>query len=52
MPPYVKGCILQVIAIIIKRGSVNDSGQARQTILGEVENLIMTGDLPRVNKIS
>ncbi|XP_043798286.1 exportin-4-like isoform X3 [Apis laboriosa] len=47
LPPYVKGCILQVIAIIIKRGSVNDSGQARQTILGEVENLIMTGDLPR-----
>lgn len=52
LPPYVKGCILQVIAIIIKRGSVNDSGQARQTILGQVENLIMTGDLPRVNKIS
>ncbi|KAF3420096.1 hypothetical protein E2986_07329 [Frieseomelitta varia] len=47
LPPYVKGCILQVIAIIIKRGSVNDSGQARQTILGEIENLIMTGDLPR-----
>lgn len=47
LPPYVKGCILQVIAIIIKRGSINDSGQARQTILGQVENLIMTGDLPR-----
>lgn len=42
LPPYVKGCILQVIAIIIKRGSINDSGQARQTILGQVENLIMT----------
>ena len=50
LPPYVKGCILQVIAIIIKRSSVNDSGQARQTILGEIESLIMTGDLPRVNK--
>ncbi|XP_076760999.1 exportin-4 [Xylocopa sonorina] len=47
LPPYVKGCILQVIAIIIKRGSVNDSGEARQHILGEVESLIMTGDLPK-----
>ncbi|OAD58633.1 Exportin-4, partial [Eufriesea mexicana] len=47
LPPYVKGGILQVIAIIIKRESVNDSGQARQVILGEIENLIMIGDLPK-----
>ncbi|KOC60217.1 Exportin-4 [Habropoda laboriosa] len=47
LTPYVKGCIMQLIAIIIKRGSVHDSGQARQRILGEVENSIMTGDLPK-----
>ncbi|CAK9814579.1 xpo4 [Anthophora plagiata] len=47
LTPYVKGCIIQLIAIIIKRGSVNDSGQARQRILGEIENLIMTGDMPK-----
>ncbi|XP_017892623.1 exportin-4-like [Ceratina calcarata] len=47
LPPYVKASILQVIAIIIEKGSMNDSGQARQQILGEVENLIITGDLPK-----
>ncbi|CAK9828307.1 Xpo4 [Anthophora retusa] len=47
LTPYVKGCIIQLIAIIIKRGSVNDSGQARQRILEEIENLIMTGDMPK-----
>ncbi|XP_053997793.1 exportin-4-like [Hylaeus anthracinus] len=44
---YVKGCIIQTIAIIIKKGSINDSGQERQRTLDEVENLIMTGDLSK-----
>jgi hypothetical protein len=47
LPPYVEGSILQLIAILIKRASVNDFGQA---ILEEIENLIMIGDLPKVNK--
>nr|XP_031849996.1 exportin-4-like isoform X2 [Nomia melanderi] len=44
---YVKGNILQVIAIIIKNGRLNDSGQKQQEFLNEIENLIMTGDLPK-----
>lgn len=45
---YVRGRILQVIAIIIKRGSVDDFGQERGRILNEVESLIRNGDLPKV----
>lgn len=36
LPPYVEGSILQLIAILIKRGTVNDFGQARQAILEEI----------------
>jgi hypothetical protein len=50
LPPYIEGSILQLIALLIKKGNVNDSGQTRQAILEEIENLIMTGDLPKVNK--
>ncbi|XP_033334978.2 exportin-4 isoform X1 [Megalopta genalis] len=44
---YIKGKILQVIAIIIKRNRFTDSGQEQQQFLDEVEELIMTGDLSR-----
>ncbi|XP_076291964.1 exportin-4 isoform X2 [Lasioglossum baleicum] len=47
LAPYIKGKILQVIAIIIKRNRSNDSGQEQQQFLDQVENLIMTGDLAR-----
>ncbi|XP_029049144.1 exportin-4-like [Osmia bicornis bicornis] len=47
LAPYVRGVILQVIAIIIKSNSIFDKGKERQDILGEIENLIMTADLPR-----
>ncbi|XP_011647101.1 exportin-4-like isoform X1 [Pogonomyrmex barbatus] len=45
LAPYVKARILQVFAIIIKRGSVDDFGQERSRILDEIENLIKGGDL-------
>ncbi|XP_076634880.1 exportin-4 [Colletes latitarsis] len=47
LAPYVKGCILQIIAFIIKIGNVNDSGQERQHTLNEIETLIMTGDMSK-----
>ncbi|OXU22639.1 hypothetical protein TSAR_013645 [Trichomalopsis sarcophagae] len=47
LAPFVRERILQVIAIIIKRGSVEDLGAQRKEILNEVEGLIMNGDLPR-----
>jgi hypothetical protein len=50
LPPYIEGSILQLIALLIKKGTINDSGQTRQAILEEIENLIMTGNLPKVNK--
>lgn len=50
LAPFVRERILQVIAIIIKRGSVEDLGAQRKEILNEVEGLIMNGDLPRVGK--
>lgn len=49
LAPYVRARILQVIAIIIKRGSVDDFGQERGHILNEVESLIRNGDLPKVD---
>ncbi|XP_025409215.1 exportin-4-like isoform X2 [Sipha flava] len=42
---FVRERILQVIAIMIKRGSVEDGGQERSNILDEVEKLIFNGDL-------
>ncbi|KAM0733116.1 Exportin-4 [Formica fusca] len=47
LAPYVRARILQVIAIIIKRGSVDDFGQERRQILNEVESLIRNEDLPK-----
>lgn len=50
LAPYVRAKILQVIAIIIKRGSVGDLGQERTQVLNEIESLIINGDLPKVNE--
>ncbi|XP_012251237.1 exportin-4-like [Athalia rosae] len=47
LAPFVRERILQVIAIMVKRGSVEDFGQDRGQILNEVEGLIMSGDLRR-----
>lgn len=47
LAPFVRERILQVIAIMVKRGSVNDFGLERGKILQDVEQLIMSGDLPR-----
>ena len=49
LAPFVRERILQVIAIMVKRGSVEDFGQERRQILNEVEALIMSGNMPRVN---
>ncbi|KAJ8667434.1 hypothetical protein QAD02_009097 [Eretmocerus hayati] len=47
LAPFVRERILQVIAIMVKRGSVEDLGEERKELLNEVEGLIMGGDLPR-----
>ncbi|XP_060526804.1 exportin-4-like [Cylas formicarius] len=44
VPHYVCDRILQVIAIMVKRASIDDSGRERGVILQEVENLIVNGD--------
>lgn len=49
LAPYVRTRILQVFAIIVKRGSVDDFGQERGRIIAEIENLIKSGDLPNVS---
>lgn len=51
LAPFVLKRILQVIAIMVKRGSVDDLGEERRQILNEVEGLIMSGDLPRVSLV-
>ncbi|XP_054273696.1 exportin-4-like [Macrosteles quadrilineatus] len=48
LPVFVRERILQVIAIMIKRGSVTDFGMERGKLLTEVEQLIMnSNDLPK-----
>lgn len=49
LPPYVQDRILQVIAIIVKRGSVDDFGRERSSILDEVERMIVDADTNKVN---
>ncbi|XP_021933085.1 exportin-4-like, partial [Zootermopsis nevadensis] len=44
---FVRERILQVIAIMVKRGSVEDFGMHRGQILTEVEHLILSGDPSR-----
>lgn len=48
---YVKAHILEVIAVVVKRSSVDDSGQEMQHILSEMENLIENGDLAKVSGV-
>lgn len=47
LPAFVLDRLLQVIAIMVKRGSVSDFGLERATILNEVENLILSADHPK-----
>lgn len=49
LPPFVRDRILQVIAIIVKRVSIEDNGRERGNILQEVENLIVNAE---PNKVS
>lgn len=51
LAPYVRARILQVIAIIIKRVSVNDLGRERRQILDEIESLIKYESLPKVSTL-
>lgn len=48
VPSYVQDRILQIIAIIIKRGSIDDFGALRATILNEVENMIIDSSAKKV----
>lgn len=47
--PFIRDRVLQVIAIIVKRASVEDFGRERTQILTEVESLVINGDLPKVS---
>ncbi|XP_012280513.1 exportin-4 isoform X2 [Orussus abietinus] len=46
LAPFVRERIIQVIAIMVKRGSVH-SAEERKEILNEVEGFILSGDLSR-----
>ena len=41
---YVRERIVQVIAIMVKRRSVEDAGEDRQVVIGEVQQLIVSGN--------
>ncbi|KAG5885786.1 hypothetical protein JTB14_031220 [Gonioctena quinquepunctata] len=44
LPSFVRERILQVIAIMVKRASIDDNGRERMNILQEVENLIVNAE--------
>ncbi|CAB3362620.1 Hypothetical predicted protein [Cloeon dipterum] len=44
LAPFVRERILQVIAVMVKRGSVDDFGLERSSIVAEIESLILHGD--------
>ncbi|XP_017771460.1 PREDICTED: exportin-4-like isoform X2 [Nicrophorus vespilloides] len=44
IPAFVQDKLLQVLAIMVKRGSVEDFGQDRGNILNDVEALFINGD--------
>lgn len=48
VPPFVRERILQVIAIMVKRASMEDGGRERANILHEVENIIVNAEADRV----
>lgn len=49
--PFVRDRILQVIAIMVKRASIDDGGKERANILREVENLIVNAEPDKVHII-
>ncbi|CAK1585539.1 unnamed protein product [Parnassius mnemosyne] len=44
-PPFLKERLLQTIAIIIKRGSVDDGGRERKALLAELEKIILSSPI-------
>lgn len=50
VPAFVQNRILQTIAIIVKRYSVDDGGRCRSSVLQDIENLIVNADQDKVNK--
>lgn len=48
LPPFVRDRILQIIAIMVKRASIEDNGRERGNILQEVENLIVNAESSKV----
>lgn len=48
LPSFVRDRILQIIAIMVKRASIEDNGRERANILQEVENLIVNAEPNKV----
>lgn len=48
LPAFVQDRILQIIAIMVKRASVDDNGRDRSSILQEVENLVVNAEPNKV----
>ncbi|XP_060801422.1 exportin-4-like [Amyelois transitella] len=44
-PPFLREKLLQTIAIIIKRGSIDDGGRERKALLGELEKIILSSPI-------
>ncbi|XP_068202365.1 LOW QUALITY PROTEIN: exportin-4-like [Palaemon carinicauda] len=44
LPHYVRETLVQVVGIMVKRGSVEDQGEDRGRLLTEVEQLVSAGD--------
>ncbi|XP_052755265.1 exportin-4-like [Galleria mellonella] len=44
-PAFVREKLLQTIAIIIKRGSIDDGGRERKSLLGELEKIILSSPI-------
>ena len=44
LPSYVRERVLQVVAILVKRGSAEDGGADRGLLLSQVEHLVVSGD--------
>ncbi|XP_047530878.1 exportin-4-like [Vanessa atalanta] len=45
VPPYLKEKLLQTIAVIVKRGSINDGGRERKALLEELEKIILSSPI-------
>lgn len=52
LAPFVRERLLQVIAIIIKKGGIEDFGVQRKQLLDEVEGLILSSNMSRVSEYS